>query len=184
MEKKGRLFAYGIDPDLNLLGVGIHQQDIPGIPISFNTMGIVFELGTTVGQANDILTNLGATIAGGMRGVLGQAPGIFMIRTSSTDHATMTQHLQQMETNALVNVATEDWQHAIEEQPQDNNGTPSDWKWERTPRGGNWGLELTRMPVVWNLNSSIERNLFSAVRMGIIDNGMTAHPDYPRPERP
>ena len=60
--------------------------------------------------------------------------------------------------------------------PKPNNGTPAGWTWEREPQGGNWGLELIRVPQMWNLNAALEKRGRYTVT-GVLDGGFSAHPD-------
>ena len=65
------------------------HPDLPGVPLSFNTLVLVFEQGTTVGEAQALLDDIEAEIVGGIPGVNGEAEGILFLRVPTADHQAM-----------------------------------------------------------------------------------------------
>ncbi|MEA2676319.1 MAG: hypothetical protein QOJ81_460, partial [Chloroflexota bacterium] len=65
------------------------DPDLGGLTVSFDTLFLVFKLDTTVGQANDLLAQIGAHIIGGRTGKAGDLSGILYIRVSTTTAAEM-----------------------------------------------------------------------------------------------
>jgi subtilisin family serine protease len=56
------------------------------------------------------------------------------------------------------------------------------WRWELTPAGGNWGMELVRAPQLWNLNEGVRKAMTKGGRVaplsGVLDVGFPdAHAD-------
>jgi len=153
------------------------HPDLAGAGISYNTLLVAFTLGTTVGEANTILTPLQPEIVGGFPGVTGSVPGVLVLRVPSLDHATMTAMIARLEADSRVEVAIQDELDAAVRQPQDGSGIHSSWTWETTPSGGNWGLEISRVPALWNFNHVIEKENTGNVELGMLDTGPFPHPD-------
>ncbi|MDF1521760.1 MAG: S8 family serine peptidase, partial [Trueperaceae bacterium] len=153
------------------------HPDLPGVPLSFNTLVLVFEMGTTVGEANALLGGIGAEIVGGIPGVEGQAEGILYVRVPTADHQAMIDLLAQLRANPLVKHAVQDGLLTTTLEPQPNGGTPATWTWGATPGGGNWGMERIRAPQLWNLNAAVAKT-GRTTPTGVLDVGFaTSHED-------
>jgi subtilisin family serine protease len=146
------------------------HPELGGAFVSFNTLLLAFESDVTVGQANDLLTQIDAEIVGGLPGVEGEAEGILMLRVPTETHADMIALLETLRQDDRVMHAVQDALLETNEIPQPNGGTPAGWTWESTPDGGNFGLELTRVPQMWNLNGAI-RKAGGATVTGVLDVG-------------
>lgn len=159
---------------------GDYRTDHPelgGAGISYNTLLVAFTVGTTVGQANAILTPLQPEIVGGFPGVPGSVPGILVLRVPSLDHATMTAMLDRLVADPHVQVAIPDGLDAADRQPPNGVGIDNTWVWETQPAGGNWGLEISRVPALWNLNPVVEKAGTGNVELGEVDMGPFPHTD-------
>ncbi|MDZ7801068.1 MAG: S8 family serine peptidase [Trueperaceae bacterium] len=153
------------------------HPELEGVFISFNTLLVAFEPEVTVGQANDLLTEIDAEIVGGLPGVEGEAAGIMMLRVPTETHAEMISLLEILRQDDRVRNAVQDALLETNEIPRPNGGTPGGWNWESTPNGGNYGLELTRVPQMWNLNGAIEK-VGGATATGVLDIGFAdSHED-------
>ncbi|MBN1164655.1 MAG: S8 family serine peptidase [Candidatus Krumholzibacteriota bacterium] len=146
-----------------------HPQ-LEGFPLSFKTVMAVFELGTTVEEANIIIDDLGAEIVGGIAGVAGQAEGIIFLKLPTSTHNEMDDALDDLRANPRVRYAVQDALVGTQAVPQPNNGNPAEWTWENPPRGGNWGHELIRLPQMWNFNGAVEKSE-QLVMTGVVDDG-------------
>lgn len=154
---------------------------LPGFPVSHNTLLLSFTAGTTTRQANRLIDSLDARIVGGLPGA-GGALGILFLRLATTNPAVMNQVVAGLRADARVAVAVPDALAGTLAVSRDNDGTADDWNWDLTPSGNNWGLELSRVPHMWNLNLAVEKQ---RNRTGvappvtvIIDNGFdTTHAD-------
>lgn len=76
-----------------------HSEDhpeLPGVPVSFNTLALVFDLGVTVGEAQGLLDDIGAEIVGGIPGVEGEAEGILFLRVPTAGHQGMIDLLARL----------------------------------------------------------------------------------------
>ena len=159
------------------------HPELPGLPISFNTMSLVFALDTTVEQANAILADIGAEIVGGLPGVAGEAEGILIVRAPTTNHDEMTALLAMLDANEQVLLAVPDvmlGEQDVPPPPQNaQNPIPADWAWEPAPTGGNWGMELMRVPAMWNLNAFVRTGAPAVPpSTAILDSGFADnHPD-------
>lgn len=173
------------------------HPELAGMMISFNTLYLVFSLETTVGEANAILHELepsiGPTIVGGMPGVAGESEGILVLRLPTTTHAAMTAAIDKLYSHPQVEVAVA---HMLLDDPEPlpsietgaeevrasnvttpNFGAPVNWSWQVAPAGDNWGLELIRVPQLWNFNDAISKQQTFAIT-GVLDDGFNiAHPD-------
>jgi subtilisin family serine protease len=146
------------------------HPDLSGAYISHEIVIVVFEIGTTVGEANAVISRHGASIVGGLTGVDGQAPGIMFLKLPTGTHTEMESALEDMHGDSHVRIAVQDMLVGTEEIPGTNVGNEIEWAWDGTPTGGNWGLELCRVPQMWNLNAAVKKT-GQAVMTGIIDAG-------------
>ena len=151
------------------------HPDLGGLTVSFDTLFIVFKLGTTVGDANALLKEIGAQIIGGLPGVAGQAAGILQLRVPITSHSAMDSLIATLNADPRVRVATQDTLFSTDEIPQFTNDPP-DWAWDVVPQGGNWGLEASRVPQLWSLNDSLVKHGRETIT-GVLDAGFYPHPD-------
>ena len=153
------------------------HPELAGVGISFNTVVLVFELGTTVGEANELLQEIGAEIVGGIPGVLGEAEGILFLRVPTADHEAMIVLLEHLRENPLVKHVVQDAFLAPTRVSRPNGGTPAGWTWQTTPAGGNWGLERIRVPQLWNLNAAVAKS-GRTTPTGVLDVGFAnSHQD-------
>ena len=164
----------GAIPDfLFLPNPGDYSTDHPelsGMYVSFNTIMMTFELGTTVQEGNIILASLNAAITGGIKGVVGQARGILFLRLPTANHPELEDTLASLIARSSVRVAVQDMLVGVSAIPQANGGFPAGWTWESTPGGGNWGLERIRVPQMWNLNEAVRKKGWTAA-VGVVDVG-------------
>lgn len=150
--------------------------DLPGAYVSHNTLLIAFELGTTVGEANRILDDVGGAIVGGMPGIPGTVEGVVMARLATTFHGALQPILTDLEANTGVETVFPDVAVRTGRLPSPIADGPYDWDWEPTPIGGNWGLELIRVPQMWNVYDAVARRA-TRVAVGVVDHGFPAHID-------
>lgn len=164
--------------------------ELNGVYVSFNTLMLSFAQGVTVSEANSLLSEIDAEIVGGLQGssqsdieIAGQrGSGILFVRvpTESPDElAPVLSTLREDERiavvvqDALVEVPPQSQlpeDLSTERLPQPNGATPPGWDWDAQPTGGNYGMELSRVPQMWNLNASVEKQNGSAVT-GVFDVG-------------
>jgi hypothetical protein len=157
------------------------HPDLPGALLSYDTLGLGFEPGTTNGQANAVLATFVGKIVGGIPGVSGRSTGLLILRTPTSTHAEMEALLDQLEADPAVATAVQDALLIEELVPNSNDGTtPPGWTWDTSNSGGNWGMEFIRAPQMWNLNAAIAKQLgggTDSVVTGVIDSGFCAHSD-------
>jgi hypothetical protein len=151
--------------------------DLPGVHVSHNTILIAFTQGTTVGQANEILDDITGAIVGGLPGKVGSIEGVVIARLSTASHAEIAPILASLEVNAQVeNVFADVAVRGGRIARPNNVNEPHDWLWESTPAGGNWGLEVIRVPQLWNINNAVGKNGYR-VPVAVLDYGFPIHPD-------
>jgi len=153
------------------------HPDFPGIFASYNVVGMAFQVGTTVAEANALLDGLEATLLGAVQGVPDSVSSVLFLRLATDSHAEMEEALATIRSDNAVLHAVQDALLMTGGIPKDNGGDPADWVWESNPNGGNWGLELSRVPQMWSLNERVPFNQRS-VSTGVLDAGFAySHPD-------
>jgi hypothetical protein len=147
--------------------------------VSHDVVAVLLAPGTTVAQANALVGEIGATLAGAVPGSSNGVGGILMLRTPTATHAEMEALLAQLRADARVRVAVQDVLLSPDAQPAPVSGvTDVEWTWEPFPSGGNWGLEQTRVPQLWNWNAAIAKAGTGGIVTGVIDDGFAVgHPD-------
>jgi hypothetical protein len=146
-----------------------------GVPLSFNTLVLIFRAGTTVGEANRVLATSGARIVGGIPGTPA-VPGILQVRLPTSTHEQLDAALERLQQEPSVDVAAGD----VLEEPllATSPGGHPEWVWTVDPAGGNWGFELSRVPQMWNLRPALVAAGAPSVTTGIVDTGFeTGHED-------
>ena len=149
------------------------HPELGGLMVSFNTLYLVFTLDTTVAEANAILAAISAEIVGGRPGAAGQIEGVLLLRLPTTTHSEIIAVLEQLRANPKVKFAVQDSLLEPVTIPNSNGGSPPDWTWEVSPIGGNWGLELIRVPQMWNFNEVITKQGASTIT-GVHDIGFAS----------
>lgn len=152
------------------------HPEAPGLQLSFNTLHIIFVQSATIRDVNTLLRRLDAEIVGGVPGTA-ELEGILQIRVPTANHSELLPIYESLRNNPIVKVVAPDIVLTPQSVPAGNGGDPAAWKWESAPAGGNWGLELCRVPQMWNLNAAL-RKLGRATTTGVMDAGFDAsHPD-------
>jgi hypothetical protein len=148
-----------------------------GIFLSFNTLLLAFDSETPVGEANAVLEQIDARIIGGIPGVA-DVPGILFLRVPTRSHEQMIALLAQLRQDPRVRQVVQDVLLGEDAIPRPNGGVPATWTWEVRPTGGNWGLELLRVPQMWGLNAAVHKLGGTPPLTGVLDTGFARnHPD-------
>ncbi|MCJ7628911.1 MAG: S8 family serine peptidase [Longimicrobiales bacterium] len=146
------------------------HPNFPGVYVSHNTIMMTFAVGTTVDQANELLSPLGAQLAGAIGGVPGTVSPILILKIPHTTHLALDGIVEDLRASALITSLARDALLESKSITRDNGGNPADWTWDHLPFGGNWALELLRVPQMWNLNRALEKAQ-AVVWTGIRDVG-------------
>ena len=167
-------------------------EEATGLLVSINTMGVAFKVGVTVAEVNIILSDIRAEILG----VLPTRGGrlILTVRVPTQTHKEIIALAESLEERPEVDFAIEVVDPTASQSTNTNvasiGGQPSlnsqaisypaiqpQWSWEVEPEGGNYGLELSKVPQMWNLNANIEqKEAYTSTliaELGIAEN----HPD-------
>jgi len=152
------------------------------MPVSHNIVMVSFAPGTTVGEANAVLSGSGARIAGGVPGVDGVAQGTLFLKMPTTSHAELNAVISSFESDPAIETVVQDVLMGPDAVSRPNDGDPYTWTWERTPGGANWGLERIRVPQMWNFEGAVMKILntmeFAPSTVLIVDTGFSRnHPD-------
>lgn len=155
---------------------------LPGLLLSYNTLVVGLRASATVGDVNALLSAVGGSIAGGIRGT-SSVGGILVLRVPSTSHAELAAILATLRASAQVTTIVPDVALGPTVITRDGATVPEAWLWEGQPGDGNWGLETSRVPQLWNLDGAVRR-LNRRVLTGVYDAGfLPQHPDLPAPIR-
>lgn len=157
--------------------------EVDGVLLSHSHIGLVFSDTTTVGEANALLSDLGAAVVGGNpwgRLLLVRLP-------ASSDLTGMSRALDRLDDEPIV-VALMPETGATARSLVPHHTDQTNWMWEVTGltwfRGGAWGLQAIRAPAAWNLRAMIERAIERGsplVDVLIVDMGVAQnHPDLSR----
>lgn len=156
-----------------------NHPEAPGMSVSHNTMLLLPATGATVGDINAFLEEIDGLVVGGAPGAVGVAAGPLVVRVPGNDHAAFDALLSRVREDARIAAAAQD----VEVSPTLVPGPASDmpppliWSWRSTVGDGNWGMELSRAPQMWNLNAAL-RKRGSSVPTGVVDFGFAgSHPD-------
>src|SRR5262249_14031405 len=119
-----------------------------GVPASTTRIMLGFKPGTTVGQANALLTNADATVAGGLADA-----GILLVEVARSfggdPFANLTNALTTLRADPSVDFAAMSIASAPQAVPRgsgdaaaqgDPNFPGTEWTWRTMDSGGNWGL--------------------------------------------
>jgi hypothetical protein len=148
-----------------------NHPDLSGIYLSYNVVLLAFNLGTTVQQANELLMPLGGELVGAVSGVSGSVPGVLIVRLAATTHAELEAALASLRASPIVLHAIQDAVLSGNAVPRYSGWTTPLWVWEGgAPTGGNWGLELIRIPQMWNLNQAVVKRT-PIIWTGVVDTG-------------
>lgn len=153
------------------------HPDLSGEYLSFNTILISFVLTTSVGEANRIIDDIGGAIVGGMKGLRNDVEAVVIVRLPTTSHAELTPVIDALKLEPAVAAVTYDVALSAARVTKPNAiSQPFDWQWDTTPSGGNWGLELTRVPQMWNLADAVAKSLIHTP-VAVMDYGFPDHID-------
>jgi hypothetical protein len=167
----------------------------------------MLETDATVGALNTLLANVGATIEGSSPGDEILPNGLLTLGLPTSDFEDLMELAEQLNAEGIVRAAAPEMLMGLTAVTRDDNGTsgalpddrnPEDgenvvagltspvggsliWKWDKAGvhEGGNWGLERTRVPEMWNLKEAVEKNKNEKVKIGVIDGGFPGHLDVP-----
>jgi subtilisin family serine protease len=151
------------------------NAELGGISTSFNTIIVMFDPGATIAEVNALLDDIDAKIVGG---VPTTTTGVVMLRVNSSTHDALSLILGQLNSSAAIKLAIQDAKLETTMIPNSNNGSnPPNWVWESRAFGGNWGLEISRVPQAWNLYEALLKRGNTTTTTGIFDAGFFAHDD-------
>jgi len=153
------------------------HPDLPDLSVSFNTILVNFTTDATVNDANDLIESIGGVIVGGIRGASSGKGGMLMLRVPTSDHAAMDDLIADLEAESAVQFVGRDIAIELTAVPNSADSPAPGWTWESEPAGGNWGMEMCRMPQMWNLNSAIAKRGNPTTLTGIFDGGFGLHND-------
>jgi hypothetical protein len=156
------------------------HPEVPGMPVSHNTLVLSLAVEATVGEVNSLLKELEVQIVGSIQGVPGESSGILFLRLPTETHSEMEQALARLRGSGAVRAAAQDAAVTTGALPS-ATGSATGWTWELPPGGGNWGMEMVGAPQLWNLRDGIDKALAggttSGTVVGILDAGFGSHPD-------
>jgi len=155
-----------------------NHPELAGMYLSHNTILLVFGLGTTVEEANELLIPLGGQLVGAIQGIPGETPSILIVKLATATHQELEIALGTLRASPLVLEAVQDGLLGPHATPPDSQGNhPVSWDWASSGPGGfTDNLKLTRAPQMWNFNQALRKENRGTLT-GIIDVGFSAHED-------
>ncbi len=167
-----------LDYDLELQPEDYQNYHDSGLFVSVNILTIEFTPDVTVGEVNEILSDIGAEIIGGLPS--SSIGGALFVRVATQTHGEIEVVIDTLRSHPKVELVFEDSLMQLNALPQPSTGQFLEneaWTWEVEPSGGNWGLEFIRVPQTWNLNALVE-NKGTSTSIVIVDAEATeSHPD-------
>jgi len=168
-------------PDLDYIPLAQDfSQDHPqlmGAQVAHRAIMLAFAQGTTVGEANEILDNIDGAIVGGLPGIVGMVEGVVMARLSTASHTELELIITDLKNDVrIASVFSDVAVRGARIARPNHTQQPYDWTWSSNPAGGNWGVELIRVPQMWNLNDAVAKGSQRPL-VGVVDYGFPAHPD-------
>jgi len=148
------------------------HPEAPGMLISHNTMLMLPAVGASVGEMNALLADHDALVVGAIPGAVGVAAGPLMVRVPGNDHEAFDALLATLREDPRIAAAAQDVEITTTMEPRPQSGVThaQGWAWGSPAADGNWGLELSRAPQMWNLNAALEKRGV-VVDTGVVDTG-------------
>lgn len=151
----------------------LDHPTLAGVPISHNTLLLAFRPSTTVAEANEILDRVNGEIVGAIPAPNAVLPALLSLRVPAPDHGALIEILTDLQADPMVlSVAPDILLSTTEVTPTDDAAT--DWAWDIPADGGNWGMEVSGAPNMWNLNDAIRKahgDEPSGALVGVVDVG-------------
>ncbi len=120
--------------------------------------------------------------------LLGSLPRLGLVLVGvppQDDHRQIDRAISSLRGQEGVEAVVPDLEPVSTRLPAPSDLSPDDYGWvppQVAPvgDGGNWGLELSRLPAVWNLDDAWQLRGDAAGRSVVIDDGFEAHQSLPR----
>jgi hypothetical protein len=145
-------------PDLVFVPQAAEYQtghpDMPGKLLSPSVLTVSLQGAATAGEVNTLLRPLGVRVVGGMPSAAPEVGGFLILRLPTSTHAEMEAALAILRASPRVRAA-------FQNHPLDDGVLPlrssftGNWDWNVAPQGGNWALEVARVPQLWAFNDRV-----------------------------
>ena len=144
------IFSYGYDLDTDFTIIDGHR-----LPIRL--IKVIFMPNVTIGEANALIAELEAEIIGAFPGrpdaqqykLGGLRVYLRVPERSNKQLRSLTFDLSELSSIFVANPINIDFTLNTIPKPSDEDS----WDWEVPEQGGNWGIEVSRIPTMWNLNA-------------------------------
>ena len=160
-------------------------DDGSGIQVSHSSLIVTLHDTVKTKELNALLAAHDAQVISSSPGCPGVCPNLVVIRFPSENHDTLAEIRATLDAALEVEGTALD---AIEEPlilaDNENQSSAITWDWHESSRatGGNWGLEYSRFPQMWNWNEYLLGQILSDLpsgnrTAGIIEFGFFRHDD-------
>ena len=136
----------------------LDHPELPGLPLSHNTVVMTFKGGTTTAEANRVFGSVGAGFITGVASETVDGSGVFIVKIPANTHTEMKAALVALRAEPSVGLASCDVLLEPTSVPPPNGNMPSDWNWQTLTGGGNWGFKMSRIPQMWNFNDGLHKS--------------------------
>ncbi len=173
-------------PDLTyhpLLGNYSNEDpDIPGAGISKRNAMVMLKAGVSTQQLNSLLEQENGKIVGCLPPGTSFPNAVLMVQFETESVRELFTLTERLSEDALIETTAPDVLQRTNIITDDEAGATAErmtWRWgpDVDPPHGNWGLEFSRVPQMWNWMSAIEK--LGAPRIGtlVVDGGYQDHLD-------
>ena len=135
----------------------LDHPELPGLPLSHNTVVMTFTAGTSTAEANRVFASANASFVTGVASDPAGGTGVVILKLPANNHTEMEAALAALRAEPSVELASCDVLLEPTSVPPPNGNNPSDWNWHAVTGGGNWGFKMSRIPQMWNLNDGLHK---------------------------
>lgn len=152
---------------------------LPGVPSAHHAM-LMLRTNVTLGQFNELIARHGATVVASSPADAALSNALFVVRFPTQTPEELFQRTVALLREPSVQAAAPD----IGIGPaiiSDDQRSAVGWDWGKAGEfaGGNWGLEMARVPQMWNVLPALRAKATSSVLTTVIDVDFAPHPDLP-----
>ncbi len=167
----------------NPVDFSVNDPEFPGPGVSIRNAMVMLRTNVTVGQLNALLQRENASIVSCAPRDALLPNALLTVRFPTTNAMDLYRLTQRLITEPIIAAAAPEVFTVPKVVTRNTSASAAGffWRWNPTSvsAGGNWGLEYSRVPQMWNFNDSVEKNGSTNFLIGIYESGFPAHIDLP-----
>jgi hypothetical protein len=157
----------------------LRDPDFPGPGISVRDVVVLLRTNVVVTEFNALLARHGVSLVGSAPADGTLDRGLVVVRGPARRATELYDWAVGLNDEALVEAAVPNVLCGVDAITDDSNrtfGGGADWRWSPagSVAGGNWGLEMSRVPQMWNFNEVLRKRGTTGVATGVIDSRFVA----------